>query len=133
MPEGLSLEGEVDVPVVLTGNGHAISAAVFSVEYDIAWLQLDGSDADGDAIADAVILNVPPQFSAYVAVDETAGVVDIMVADLTPPLSTLNDGTLATLQFNEPNDTDKCAGHHDRRFGKYNSACRDHRVCLLQS
>ncbi len=91
----------VTVPINYTANGHSISAAVFSVDFDEEWLSFDPADDDGDGIPDAVRFNVPDEFGASVTFDasDTDGELDFFIAELFPPLASLLDGTIITIRL----------------------------------
>lgn len=101
MPGDLSTEENttVDVPVTFAGNGNDISTVIFSVVYDEA-LTFDETDSDEDGVPDAVTFDLPAAFSGSVpSVDTTNRTIGILIADLAPPLSGLEDSTVVTIQF----------------------------------
>jgi len=91
----------VIVPVTFTGNGHTIATTVFSVDFDQACLAFDPTDSDVDGIPDAVRFSVPDAFDVSVTFDgnDPNGELDFVVADTLPPLTSLLDGVLATVQL----------------------------------
>ena len=86
----------VDVPITLQSKNN-IAAAGFTIDYDAASLRFDTSDVNGDGLPDALALNVPAGVQAWAQVSD--GKIQVAVAGLTLPLSTLADGTLATATF----------------------------------
>jgi hypothetical protein len=93
--------GGVSVPVQFVGNGHSIAATAFSVDFDAGCLDFDPTDANGDAVPDAVSLGLPPGFGASVTFDagDADGELDLFVADTLPPLASLPDGPVAAVAF----------------------------------
>lgn len=49
------VDGDVDVPVNFTANGHRITAAAFTLGFDPACLLFDATDSNSDGIPDAVV------------------------------------------------------------------------------
>lgn len=92
----------ITVAVAFTSNGHSIAAVTFSVDYDQAWLSFDPTDSNGDGIPDAVDFNIPEAFSASITFDgnDEDGELDLLIADVFPPLGSLLDGMLATITLN---------------------------------
>jgi hypothetical protein len=102
----------VQVPVTFTSNGAQVAAVAFVVDYDENWLTLDPTDANGDAIPDAIAASLSPDFSITVPqVDATTGTARIFVGDLMPPLATLPDGALLTLTFAVGDSTTNANAH----------------------
>lgn len=105
--------GTVTVPVTLTANGNAITSLIFSVDYDAAWLSLDPTDSDEDGIPDAVTFDVPAAFATSATFDgnDTDGEIDVMIADLSPPLAGLPDGDVLsiTLEVASPSGATEAA------------------------
>ena len=96
------LPGEtVQTPIIYAGNGSAVAAVVFSIDYEPSCLQFAGGDANNDGLPDGVQVSTPPDVSAQVSFDQNdgSGEIDFVIADLTPPLSPLPDGALAVLTF----------------------------------
>ncbi len=91
----------VSVPVVFTGQGAAISTALFSVDYDQDCLDFDDTDADVDGTPDAITFQLPPAFIGTVTFDagDSDGELDFAIIDFLPPLAALPDGTLVTVSF----------------------------------
>ena len=73
-----------------------ITSLAFSVDYDETWLALDPTDRDGNGIPDTVIFSLPGEFSYSVTFDsgDADGEVDIFIGDISPPLTSLSDGTV---------------------------------------
>ena len=83
--------GTVVVPIVFQRNQSGVAALTLSIDYDPACLTIDVS---GDATAaDSVNFLLPPQLRGSVLFDaaDTDGELDIVIADYSPPLSTLPD------------------------------------------
>lgn len=91
----------VDVGVALYTAGASIAATAFSVDYDQTCLAFDDTDANGDGVPDALAFHVPAGFAVTAFHDpgDGDGEIDILIADLAPPISTLADGPLVTLTF----------------------------------
>jgi hypothetical protein len=92
-------DGTVALPILLDSGDHAISSLFFAMDYDERGYALDPTDHDGDGIPDALRLDLPDGFEATVRVnaDDTAGELDILLADVGYPLTAMPDGTLGTL------------------------------------
>jgi hypothetical protein len=92
-------DGTVALPILLDSGDHAISSLFFAMDYDERGYALDPTDRDGDGIPDALHLDLPDGFEAIVRVDadDTAGELDILLADVSYPLTAMPDGTLGTL------------------------------------
>jgi uncharacterized repeat protein (TIGR01451 family) len=101
VPDAITVQpgSNVSVPVNFTGNGNEIAATVFVMTFDAARLQVDPTDSNGDGIPDAVNLHVPSRFAKSVIVDNQ-GSIQIALSDIALPLTTLQDGPLATITFN---------------------------------
>jgi hypothetical protein len=101
--------GNLVVPINFTSNGNSISSLVFSVDYDEGWLTFDAADGNQDGIPDAITFDLPNAFEASVTFDDsdTDGELDFLIADLSPPLAPLPDGTIAsiTLKVHSPPET----------------------------
>jgi hypothetical protein len=91
----------VEVPVTLTSNNLDLTAAVFSLDSADTCLLFDPSDNDGDGLPDSVTFFVPSAFSVSASYDalDSDGELDIFIADLNPPFSSLSDGLLATIRY----------------------------------
>ncbi len=89
----------VKIPVIYSGAGNQISAMVFSIDYDQAWLSLNPADSNSDGVPDAVQFNLSAAFSGQVSFDanDLTGELDFVIADFAPPLMSLADGTLVTV------------------------------------
>lgn len=104
LPESLTVsdEGSVTVPIVLEGSSANVSSLFFSLAYDPEKLRFDPRDSDGDSIPDAVVFSVPGAFNGSVVVDEESSdstTIGVVIADFSPPLATLENGTIATVTF----------------------------------
>jgi len=66
------------------------------VDYDETWLTLDPTDRDGNGVPDAVVFNLPGDFTYSVTFDgdDTDGEVDIFIGDISPSLTSLPDGPI---------------------------------------
>ncbi len=82
----------VTVPINFVTNGAAVSAMLFSIDFDEQCLTTTLGDYRFD---------LPPAFVPGFRYDATDndGEIDITVADYTPPIATLSDRTLLTLTF----------------------------------
>jgi hypothetical protein len=90
----------VQVPISLDAAGKQVSAVMFVLDYDTQWLTLDPTDANNDEIPDAIDFTLPAGFRSIVPdIDASDGLVRIFIGDLSPPLSTLSDGTLLSVTF----------------------------------
>lgn len=97
IPDGVPAlpNAQVEIPVILNTGGQAISSAIFSIDFDEQWLQLDPSDQDKDGLPDSVSLDLPKGFTASVAFDpaDVDGELDFIIYSLNPSL-VLHDGTV---------------------------------------
>lgn len=84
------------VPITLQSDGN-IAAAAFTISYDVTSLRFDAADANGDGLPDALDLNLPAGVQAWAQVRD--GQIQVVVAGLSLPLSTLPNGVLATATF----------------------------------
>ncbi len=93
--------GSANVPVNYTANGHSISSVILSVDYDEEWLSFDATDGNGDGIPDTVTFNLPSAFNGSVTFDatDTDGELDFFMADLFPPLASLSDGEIVSIEL----------------------------------
>ncbi|UCD34944.1 MAG: hypothetical protein JSU90_11730 [Nitrospiraceae bacterium] len=93
--------GLVTVPVSFIANGNSISTVVFSIDYDQALLTLNAADGNADGIPDSINITAPASFSGSVTFDpgDTDGELDISIADMTSPLSSLSNGVVMTITF----------------------------------
>ncbi len=91
----------ITIPITLQTGGEAVASVAFSLDYDQIWLSLDPSDANSDGLPDSVHFSLPPGFTAIASLEpaDADGELDVLIADLTPPLSSLPGGVLATLTF----------------------------------
>ena len=87
------------LPVTLHLNAHAVAATAFSIDYDETWLTFDPTDGNKDGVPDALRFRGPAAFSLSVMVDnnDADGEIDVVIADLLPPISTLPEGILVEL------------------------------------
>ena len=103
IPERISAtqNATVDVPIEFSGNGATIAGLLFSIDFDEGCLLFDDSDANNDGVPDDISFNLPPQFDPGVTFNqsETNGELDVIIADFQPPLASLSDDTIATIQF----------------------------------
>jgi inhibitor of cysteine peptidase len=95
-------DGSRSLPLILE-SGETVSSLFFSIDYDEQWYTFDPTDHDDDGIPDALQFTLPEGFSAMVQVDatDTDGEVDILIADVSYPLTAVPDGALATLTLEE--------------------------------
>ena len=102
---------KVEIPLTFSGNGHAIAASAFSIDYDETCLSFDPSDG--------VATNLPSGMIHSVSFDagDTEGELDISLLDATLPLSPLPDGRIATLIFTTQCDPGEAGLHAAVRFG----------------
>ncbi|MEZ4731055.1 MAG: glycoside hydrolase family 9 protein [Caldilineaceae bacterium] len=91
---------QVHVPVQLTTNGTAVAAAAFVIRFDPQRLAFDVTDADGDAVPDALALHLPATWNqAITRVAVGTESIEILVADRRAANAPLSDGPLLTLTF----------------------------------
>jgi len=91
----------VDVPIEFQSYGRPTSGLVFSIDFDQNCLQFNGTDQDGNGIADGITFNLPSDFrtpTKYDAADES-GEIDVIVSDFSPPAAVIPDGIIATMTF----------------------------------
>ena len=103
IPERISAtqNATVDVPIEFSGNGATITGLLFSIDFDEGCLLFDASDANNDGVPDDISFNLPPQFDPGITFSpsDTEGELDVIIADFQPPLASLSDDTIATIQF----------------------------------
>lgn len=100
IPNSTVLAGSTfTLPVTLHANAYAVAATAFSIDYDETWLTFDSTDGNGDGVPDALRFRGPAAFSLSVMVDNTDvdGEIDVVIADLLPPISALPDGIMVEL------------------------------------
>ncbi|MCP3962364.1 MAG: hypothetical protein GY719_31360 [bacterium] len=88
----------VVVPILFTGQGTDVSAAIASLDFDEDCLHFDPADSDpADGIPDSIVFVLPTPFSGSVSYDpeDTDGELDFVIADYGPPLASLPDGVIA--------------------------------------
>lgn len=94
--------GNLSVPVRLHSNQHRISSLFFTLAYDASRLSFDPTDSNSDGIPDAVTFLVPDAFdTAVMTGTEQANRLDILIVDTTPPLASVEDGTIVTLTLRD--------------------------------
>lgn len=89
------------LPVTLHPHDSAVAATAFSIDYDETWLTFDPTDSNKDGLPDAVRFRGPAAFNLAMMVDtnDHDGEIDVVVADLFPPIATLPDGVLLEVTF----------------------------------
>ena len=55
--------GTVTVPITFTSNGNSITSFAFSINFDETWLSIDPTDSAGKGYPDAIVPNLPANFS----------------------------------------------------------------------
>lgn len=85
----------VHVPVSLLSGGAEIAGISFSIEYDDACLD---PDINNDSNPDFLIWSAPPGFATS-ALLGAAGRLDVVVVDVSPPISLLPDGVPVQIGF----------------------------------
>jgi len=106
LPEIHIQSGETaTVELNFQANGNNISSLIFSLDIDSSHLAFDPTDRDNNGIPDSIVLDIPPQFTASLSYDpkDEDGEIDVMIADVFPPLSTLPDGNLITISIQSIN------------------------------
>jgi hypothetical protein len=98
-------QGEtVTVPITYQSNDSEIASIIFSLNY--TGLRLDETDNDADGVPDAIQFSVPNGFNATVPKYDTAtNTIGFYIADTAPPLNSMTDGTLATIEMEVTGDT----------------------------
>jgi len=94
------LNADTVIPVNLETGGNAISSAVFSVDFDEAWLSIDPADSNHDGLPDAIELSLSQGFMASTAFDPTDqdGELDFVIYNNPMAIpKTFSDGTIAKL------------------------------------
>jgi hypothetical protein len=92
----------VIVPIVYWGYGFPIAVLAFSLDYDQSCLSFNATDSDLDGIPDSVSAYSPTDVglvSVLFDAADTAGEIDIVVADVSEPIGTLGNGTLLEIQL----------------------------------
>lgn len=89
---GLTPGSTAQVPIDFEARGAAVSAMLFSIDFDEQCLRFAFNDAQ---------FNLPSGFVPGLVYDATDrdGEIDITISDYVPPLNALRDGTLVTLSF----------------------------------
>ncbi len=100
IPDGIlgNFSFPVAAPILFTSNDTAVSAILFSLDFDETCLEFDPTDDDPeDGIPDDIIFELPSQFSGAVEyrAEDTDGELDFVIADFGPPLASLPDGSIA--------------------------------------
>ena len=90
---------QVNVPVLLAGQGAAVNSLAFSIDFDQSWLSFNPADGNADGVPDAIQLNLPAGYSAAVSFDasDTDGELDVVIMNWTSPTSVLPDGMVLSL------------------------------------
>ncbi len=83
------------VPIQFEPGGFAITSLVFALEYNPALATIDPADADGDGLPDAVAFDLPGGFQAAATLDNQTGLLQVILADVTAPLSQLPEQIIA--------------------------------------
>lgn len=94
--------GIVDVPLALDTAGAHVAALSFSLDYDATCLALDPTDSDQNGVPEAIVIDAPAQFRAFISVNPNhrQGRLDVLLIDYIPPLASLRDTpSLITIQF----------------------------------
>jgi hypothetical protein len=109
VPTFLSIPGNISgapgqvvrVPVWFTSTGQTIDTTAFSIDFDQVCLSFDPADADANGLPDAVIFNVPVDFTrtATYNAGDTDGEIDISIYDQVAPRATLQNGILLSIDF----------------------------------
>ena len=103
MPDALPVAANdsVTVPIHLATNGHEISSIAFSIDLDGAHTSFSPADANGDGIPDAINFLVPASFTVSASYDaaDVDSELDILITDVSLPLSALSEGELLTLEL----------------------------------
>jgi hypothetical protein len=91
----------VQVPVLFTSTGQTIDTTAFSFDFDQVCLSFSSTDANQDGIPDAIVFNVPVDFTrtATYSASDTDGEIDISIYDQVAPRATLQNGVLLTIAF----------------------------------
>ena len=97
-PQTIS-NGKLNVPVRFTGYGTTIASVGFGLTYDTNCLAFDAAtDANSDGLPDA-ISGLPVGFAPSLNHNAASNTLEVALYDDTPPIATLSDGTLMTVQF----------------------------------
>jgi hypothetical protein len=102
----------VQATLSLQSGGRGIAAAVLALDVDRAWLRINPTDADQDGVIDAVKFNAPEGIATSARINANTGALEIYLADLAAPLTTLTDGVLAVVTLEvigEPGQADQPA------------------------
>jgi hypothetical protein len=94
------VNGSFRLPINFAGNGVAITAVSFALDYDENCLTFDDHDSNGDGIPEA-ITDLPASFATSIIHDRTKSTRELgfTIFDVTAPLATLPDGRLLTVAF----------------------------------
>lgn len=96
----------VQIPIHLTGNGHEVVAAGFTLNFDVTQLSFDATDANEDGIPDAIAFDVPAGMTTYANYNSDLNRVEIAVYSFNIAAPPLNDGLLATIELQVRTDAD---------------------------
>lgn len=103
LPQSLpALPGSrISVPINFDPAGRQVASVGFSLDFDQSCLAFDPTDADGDGRPDAVQVRAPAGYFLWVFYNsaDTAGELDIALADLMPPMIPLSAGVLLEIGF----------------------------------
>lgn len=97
------------VPIHLHSDGQPVAAAIFALDFDPTSLHFDPTDRNNDGLPDAVTFRLPAGVTPKVTLAANGRQLQFVLADLTPPLTTLPNGELAvihlTAQATQPTTT----------------------------
>ncbi|MEM7111123.1 MAG: cadherin domain-containing protein [Chloroflexota bacterium] len=88
-----------EVQVLLDSHGNEVASAAFSLVLDPQAVAFDATDADGDGVPDAVVVNVPAHLSRIVIWDAERSELHVAIFGISAELATLEDGALATVRL----------------------------------
>ena len=88
------------LPIMVNAAAGSFSSVAFSLDYDTSCLSINGSDANGDGIPEA-ITGLPGGFVNSIALNaaDANGELDVAMWDVTPPLAVMPSGPILTIKF----------------------------------
>ncbi|MCL4834087.1 MAG: S8 family serine peptidase [Caldilineaceae bacterium] len=95
----VALDQQIDVPIYLESSGLSVVATAFTLNFDPSWLFFDPTDGNSDGIPDSITFALAGSSALSATQQAGGGGFSLFVGDVTPPLTALPDGLLATITF----------------------------------
>lgn len=87
----------INVPIQLTSNGNAVSAAGFTLDFDATQLHFDPTDANRDGLPDAITFQVPEGITTYANYNADRSRIEVALYHTTVDAPMLGDHVIATV------------------------------------